>query len=277
MKIIVTHFSPDLDAITAVWLIKKYLPGWKEAEIKFVSAGKTLDNQAVDWNKDIIHVDTGLGRFDHHQSNKKICAAKLVFNFLKKENYIKKNDITALERLTDFVNIIDHFGEVDFPLPDSDVYDFCLYQIIEGSKLYFKNDIEVINHHFNNLESILIILKNKIRAENEVEKGFIFTCFAGKSIAFLSNNEEAIKLALKKGFNLAIRKDKKKGYVRIKSKPTSAIDLTPVFYQIKKIDKQGYWYLHPSKNILINGSAKNPNSIPTFLTLNQVIALIKKL
>lgn len=277
MRIIVTHYSPDLDAIASVWLIKKYLPGWQKAKVKFVAAGSTLNNQLVDSNKDIIHVDTGFGRFDHHQSNKNTCATKLVFNFLKKKKLLKKNEIEALERMTDFINLIDHFGEVNFSEPDSDVYDFCLHQIIEGSKLFFNNDEERLNHHLKNLESVLLVFKNKISAEKELKKGLIFKCYAGKAIALLSNNEEALKLALKRGFSLAIRKDKNQGFVRIKSLPFSSIDLTPIYLKIKNIDKQGSWYLHPSKNILLNGSTKNPNSVATSLTINQIIELIKEI
>ena len=277
MKIIVTHYSPDLDAITSVWLIKKYLPGWKEAVVKFVSAGKTLNNELVDSKKNIIHVDTGLGKFDHHQTNDNTCAAMLVFNFLKKKNLIKKSDIEPLERLINFVNLIDHFGEVNFQNPADDVYDFCLHQIIEGSKLFFNSDSQTVDHNLKNLDMILIIFKKKLKAEREFKKGLIFNSPVGKATAFLSNNEETLKLALKRGFCLAIRKDRNKGYIRIKSLPTSTIDLTPLYHQIKKIDKEGYWYLHPSKNIIINGSSKKPNVNPTSLTLNQIIELIKKL
>ena len=31
--------SPDLDAIGSVWVIKKFLPGWKDADVEFVPAG----------------------------------------------------------------------------------------------------------------------------------------------------------------------------------------------------------------------------------------------
>lgn len=277
MKLIVTHYSPDLDAITSIWLIKKYLPGWHDAEVKFVSAGKTLNNELADSKENIIHVDTGLGRFDHHQSNENTCAALLVFNFVKKKKLIKETEIESLQRMIDFVNLVDHFGEVNFYQPDSDIYDFCLHQIIEGSKLVFNNDNQTVDHHLKNLDSLLIIFKNKFNAEKEFKKGLIFDCFAGKAIAFLSNNEETVKLALKKGFSLAIRKDRNKGYIRIKSLPTPTIDLTPIYLQIKKIDPQAYWYLHPSKNIILNGSSKNPDSLPSSLTLNQIIELIRKL
>ena len=44
MKIIVTHASPDMDAITSVWLIRKFLPGWEDAKIQFVPAGERIGN-----------------------------------------------------------------------------------------------------------------------------------------------------------------------------------------------------------------------------------------
>ena len=44
MKVVVTHSSPDLDAIASVWLIKKFLPGWEEATVQFVPAGERIGN-----------------------------------------------------------------------------------------------------------------------------------------------------------------------------------------------------------------------------------------
>ena len=44
MKIVVTHTSPDMDAITSVWLIKKFLPGWETATVRFVPAGERIDS-----------------------------------------------------------------------------------------------------------------------------------------------------------------------------------------------------------------------------------------
>jgi hypothetical protein len=42
MRRIITHKSSDLDAVTSVWLLKRFLPGWEEAEIAFVNAGEKL-------------------------------------------------------------------------------------------------------------------------------------------------------------------------------------------------------------------------------------------
>jgi hypothetical protein len=277
MKVIVTHLSPDLDAIASVWLIKKYLPGWKDAKVSFVPAGTTLDNKPPDEDKNVIHVDTGLGQFDHHQTNKNICATTLVFNFLKKNKYIKKNEIDALERIVEFVNHIDHFQEVFFPEPENDIYEFCLHQIIDGLKQINYTNPQVLEITIINLEAILKLFKNKITAEEQVKKGYIFNSAFGKTLALSDANEEAVKLALKKDFMLVVNKDSKKGFVRIKSKPLKTINLKPLYEKIITVDKKASWYLHPSKNILLNGSSKNPNLKPSSLSLTQIIEIIKKI
>jgi len=40
-KTIVTHLSPDLDAIGAIWLLKKFASEFADAKVEFVPIGKT--------------------------------------------------------------------------------------------------------------------------------------------------------------------------------------------------------------------------------------------
>ena len=115
MKTIVTHLSPDLDAIASVWLIKKYLPDWNGAQIKFVPSGTTLDDQLPDSDKNIIHVDTGLGKFDHHQTNDYTSATKLVYKYLVGRDFVEEKEIKPLEKIVEYVNSTDHFAEVFIP------------------------------------------------------------------------------------------------------------------------------------------------------------------
>ncbi len=86
-KLIVTHMSPDLDAISSSWLIKRYLPEWESADHDFVPAGQTLNGMQPDSDPNVIHVDTGLGRFDHHQLSEKSSATKRVFDYLTESGY----------------------------------------------------------------------------------------------------------------------------------------------------------------------------------------------
>lgn len=277
MKTLVTHQSVDLDAITACWLIKRFLTDWDEAELKFVPAGSTLDSIPPDAKPSIIHVDTGMGKFDHHQLDEYTSASKRILEYLLKKDLISLKHKKPLEKLVTIVNECDHFGEVYYPEAPSDRYDFLLSQIIEGLKAPLHDDKKITEIGFILLDAVFQILKNKVKAEETIEKGFVFHSKWGKSLAIESKNEEAVKLALKLGFKFVVKKDPDRGNARIKTLPDTKLDLTPLYTQIKKYDKKGTWFLHVSKNMLLNSSSKNPNFIPTSLTLQRLIEIIKKL
>jgi hypothetical protein len=273
-KIIVTHFNPDLDAITSAWLIKKFLPGWKKAEVKFVAPGKTLDNKLVDSNSDILHIDTGLGRFNHHQRDEPTCAAKLILEWLSEENpKIKKDE--ALRRLTNVVLEIDHFQEVYWPNPDSDRYEFFLQPIIKGLELIEENDRKALGFGLLALDGTYKSFQNKVWAENEIEKGVKFKSCWGKALGVETKNDAVIHLAQKMGVKLVVRKDPKKGFVRIKTIPDPKLDLTCAFKKLKKKDPKATWFLHIDRHQLLNGSIRDPSMKPTKLTLLEVIEVLK--
>lgn len=277
MKIIVTHVHPDLDAITSVWLVARFVPGWEETSIEFVAAGTTYNNQLPDADANIIHVDTGLGKFDHHQTDAYTSATKLVYEYLISNDLVPRTDHDALERLVTHVNDIDHFAEVNFPEPTSDRYEFTLSQIIEGLNSTLTTSDQVLSCTLLMLDALLQLFKNKIKAEQEIKKGFVFQSSWGKSIAMETRNEEAMKLSLKMGYSLVIRKDPAKGNVRIKALPKKELDLTPIYNRLKELDPKATWFLHSSKNILLNGSSKGPSMIPTTLPLKLVIEKIQEI
>jgi hypothetical protein len=162
-KIIVTHFNPDLDAIGSCWLLKRFAPDFKQAQLEFVAAGETYQNQKVDTNEEVIHVDTGMGQFDHHQRDESsTCAMKLVFNYLKSRyDHLKKDK--ALIQLIEVVRQLDHFEEVLWPEPDADRYDFLLDQILDGLKNSARaNDYDLIDLGFMGLDGVYSSLKSRV-------------------------------------------------------------------------------------------------------------------
>ncbi len=274
-KIIVTHKWPDFDAVAAVWLVKRYLPGFKTAEIKFVSAGCTFENKPPDSDPNVVHVDTGKGRFDHHQNQGETSAAEKVFQHLKKNNLLPKRDIKPLERIVKLVNFFDNFKEVTLENPTDDIYDLLIPQIIEGLNLYLQNSQEVVNISLNFMEALLLVMKNKIKAEEEVKKGLVFKTCWGKAFAIVSGNEETVRYALKSGYAVVVRKDPNKGFLRIKASPLSTVNLTDVYKILKEKDPSATWFLHESKKMLLNGSAKNPSAKPTKIGINEVVEILK--
>lgn len=276
MKTIVTHMSPDLDAITSVWLIRKFIPGWQDAEIKFVPAGLTLSNLPPDDNGEIIHVDTGLGKFDHHQSNAKTCASEKILKYLLENDFLPQKLVKPLEALTQYVIEDDHFLEIYYPEPDSIRYEFLLGGLVKDSlKIALGDDKKIAETAFIILDGTLGKLKNRLSAEEEMQKGITFTTYLGKAFAIESPNDEVLRYAQKIGYKLVIRKDPKFGNIRIKCPPDEKLDLTPIYNKILKVDRVGFWYLHASKHMLLNGSPKRPEQTPSPLTLPKLIEIIK--
>ena len=76
------------------------------------------------------------------------------------------------------------------------------------------------------------------------------------------------------GYMIAIRKDPKKGYLRVKAFPKKEIDLTPVYDILKAQEPEATWFLHASHHMVLNGSSKNPDMRATKKTLQQVIDVI---
>ncbi|MBI2049400.1 hypothetical protein HYT32_00590 [Candidatus Roizmanbacteria bacterium] len=241
MKIIVTHDSPDVDAVTSVWLIKKFLPGWENAKIQFVPAGERIRNIKYKISNikspieklgddEVIHVDTGLGPLDHHQTaDDNVCGASLTWDFVRTNgsgfasgsSERVKDKIEAISRIIRVVVDIDHFKEVFWPNPTADYYDFALTSILDGLKIQKPNKnsyyVEFISEV---LDAILHEFENRIWAEKEISKnGKKFKTRFGEGIGFETINDSVIKLAQKMGYVIALRKDPRKGYVRIKALP----------------------------------------------------------
>lgn len=275
MKTIVAHIGPDVDAITSIWLVKTFFLGWEEASLAFVPAGKTLENKPADENPDILHVDTGFGKFDHHQTDDDTCAAKLVYEEIKKT----RGADATLERMVEVVNEIDHFREVFFPNPTADFWNFGLVSQIDGWRLlYADNPVQIVELGMKGLDGIYKLFQNKVWAEKEIrEKSIEFRTKWGKGIGIETINDEVVHLAQKMGYALVVRKDPKKGYLRIKSLPKDEIDLTQVYEKLKADEPEATWFLHASRHMVLNGSSKNPDMRPSKRPLQEIIEEIKNI
>lgn len=297
MKRIITHKSPDLDAIGSAWLILRFLPTWEDAKVEFVPAGEKLEGSyeqegevvEVVGGVETIHTDTGLGKLDHHQiQDNNVCAASLTMDYVlaNKDCSLHRHDTKreAVKRIVDLIVEDDHFQEFYYPEAEHDRYDFSLRGVLSGYKLMYQNQDEKITERvLEELDSILHAFEAKIWAENEIkEKGIEFESKFGKSLGVETINDAVLKLAQLQGYSLVVRKDPENDVIRIKARPnkrgeteTDSIDLTSVYEKIKEIDPDSSWFLHVSKKMLLNGSTKNPDMKGSKLTLEEVIDIIK--
>lgn len=297
MKIIVTHSSPDMDAITSVWLIKRFLQEWQDATVEFVPAGSRkggsiLGEKVTDLiekigENEVIHVDTGLGPLDHHQtSSDKICAASLTWDYVRQNGQMFDNEQTsekvqdrqqAISRIINIVVDIDHFKEVFWPDPLADYHDFSLVSILDGLKLLKPDqDQYYVDFVCEALDALLHEFENRIWAEKEIKEAREFDSIWGKALGIETVNDSVVKLGQKMGYAVVVRKDPRKGYVRIKANPKFEVNLSNTYEQLKKMDPNATWFLHVGRKMLLNGTPKNPKMIPTTLKLNEIISVLKK-
>lgn len=276
-KLVVTHMNPDLDAVTAVWLVRKYFPGFSDSQIKFMPAGEALKEEAVDSNLNTVHVDTGGGIFDHHQTNEMTCAAKLVWEEVKHRypERIKEVEEEAVDRLVAIVTEVDHARELVWCEAKSDRYELCLHQLVGGMNLLYQDD-EVVVQSAKVLDAGLVIMKTKIMAERLLETGERFETSKGPGIAVEADNSELKFTAMREGYSLVVRKRTKTGHVGVYARWDREIDLTRVFEELRRLDSQATWFLHSSKCLVLNGSTKNPQMKPTKLSLAEVVAVVKQ-
>lgn len=283
MKIIVTHMNPDLDAMTGIWLLKRFAGDeWSEAEIKFVPAGATYKNIRVDSDPDILHVDVGMGILDHHQfSDKKKCGAVLVLKYLiKNSKQFESNE--ALERMVEVVRDIDWAGYLAYPEPTSDRYSFLFYEhgIIAGLQKIMRNKSDQqMELGLTILDAIYEAFKSKVNAESIVKnEGIKFKTKWGKGIAAQTDIFGFVTTAQAQGYPIVVSKGTSKGNIRIHAFEFGKIniDLSGVWETLKHKDQDATWFLHSSKKMVLNGSRANPDMIPTKLSLDEVIEILKK-
>lgn len=280
MKLIVTHVNPDMDALSSTWLVRRYLPGYQgeDVEYRFVPAGKTWGGKAPDADPDITHVDTGLGRYDHHQIRAKLSAFEQIYLDLVRRSILEVYDVEPLRRMQQVVTAYDNFQEVYYPDNTADYHEFTLDRALSGLTHVGMKDTDKVAIAHPLFDSVLQCMKNKIKAEKNLSEGIVFETKAfGKSIFMENTNNDSMKHAQKAGYRLVARKDPKAGHIRIVCLPDDSLDLTPVYEQIKRIDSVGTWFLHQSRHMLLNGSIVNPSMVPSPLTSTQVLAILRDL
>ena len=276
MRRILTHINPDLDAVCGCWLIRRFLPDWDKAEIGFVKSGK---GEKVDEDVDVLYIDTGLGKLDHHQTSEYLSASKLVLDFLLRETKdqgLSDLEKEALGKLVEVVTEIDNARDISWLEVGEFRYYFYLHSLIDGLRGLAFSDERVMKIGFSLLDSALLNFKSTIRAKEELSEGTIFESPWGKSLGIETANRHLLWVAEVEGYVITLIKDPKTGAVRIYARPDSQVDLSSLLDQIKKVDKTGDWFLHASKKLLLNQSSTNPTMKPTSLSLEKIISFLKR-
>lgn len=262
-KIIVGHLAPDLDCLAAIWILIRF-GGAAEAELRFVPAGRTLDNLPPDADPTIVHVDTGGGAFDHHHSvDTSLSAAELVRRSLRPGD-------EALARLVDQVTRIDHAEAHAGRMP---VF-FNINDLITGyNALYPNRPHHVAQAMLPNFDAWYEHESRQIRLERAFARRLEFPTQWGLGIAMQSDDGASSKLAYSHGAVLYAYRDRQ-GYMGVAAQRRSDVDLEPVYYDLKRVDAKADWYLHPNHRLLLCGTPKAPPLRPSTLSLEQLVEVL---
>lgn len=282
IKLIVTHKSPDLDAVASVWLLKRFdEQNFGQAQLAFVNPGEEISLEALTelghQSYEIVHVDTGGGEFDHHvpeRSNQDICAASLVLDHIR-AIHPEISDDQALSQIINHVIQVDHYAQAYWPERNDTRAYFMISEILPSLKNIGLSDSEVVEYGLVSLDAIHSKLTVVIKANQDLEKATKFDTPWGNGVICETANNQFVDQAQRQGYVLAVRKDPEYGHVQIKALPDKKIDLTEIYEKIRDRDGQATWYFHPSKTMLLNGSDKNRDQVSSQLSLQQIIDLFQ--
>lgn len=276
-KLIVTHLHPDLDAIMAAWLLVRFnQPQFGDARLEFVPAPTTYKGLPSDNDPNVVHVDVGGGRFDHHKTGGFVtCAAKLVWEELVALKLIDVDD-QSLKEMTAIAYEIDTFADCYWPGTESPRMSMMLHEIIPALHRLQTHDNEaVMRMVFVYLDGVYQRLKDWEKGREAIMEGMEFESTWGRGIAVTTGADDVSKIAQKMGYEIVVIEDVKHGYLKIKTAPQVKLTLEGLYDKISEHESSERWVYHNSGHMLFSGSDKGLLKERSQLHLNDLLEMIK--
>ena len=244
-----------------MWILRRW-GGLADALLRFVPAGTTLNGAKVDSDPQIIHVDTGHGRFDHHHiADVTLSAAELVRRAVAPDDEV-------LRRMTHTVTLLDHARAEGGTAP-------TICDLIAGLNLLYPDTPETVAlTTFVHLDAWYAYESRQVNLEAAFARRVEFDTPWGPGVAMESDDGGSARLAYGTGAVLYVYRDGK-GNMGIIARSRAPVDLTPVLRDLRRIDPQADWYLHPSKRMLVCGTPKAPPQVPSRLSLTELVGVLR--
>lgn len=276
---IVTHQHPDLDAIMSVWLLIRHDQSrYGDAKLAFVPGSTTYKNLPVDSNHEIVHVDVGFGKYDHHQEGAYgTCASEQVWRDLVEQGLVKPSD-EALKAMVEHAKSIDLFEDREWPEADLPRFAFTLSEIIPAlHRLQIHDNEAVVRMIMVQLDGIYQKLKDWYKSKQAIEQGIEFESRWGKGLAIEVGADDVHKVAQRMGYEIVVVGDTGTGYMGIKIEPGVKEKLRPLYDKIAQVDGAEKWFYHNSGQMLLHGSDKGKKPALSKLSVSEILEMIKEL
>lgn len=267
MKVLVTHINPHLDDILGIWLMKKYHPDFKDAQVEFMSASHGMGDQGT---ADRVFIGTGGGRFDEHKEGLDTCAGSLVHEYLIEKKLIPQDTLSknALKKLVDWNRLIDT-GKA----PESQFDEFSVQSFVRTKDNSAQSSTRSVELGIEILDRILAVLKRREQSLLDWENRKEFKSKFGKSFAISSATVNR-EFCREQGGDLFLMYDPKYKSVQFFA---PQLDISPIYKKVKEQDARADWFLHQSHHMVICGSSSAPDSKPTRLSFDKLIEIVKSL
>ncbi len=297
---IVTHVSPHLDEIFAIWLLRRYgeeqFPGVAEAPIVYWTAGMESRTWGDYWNSGTLLIGVGGGPFDEHPGDgearkKNKTATSLVAEylglaeveaFMQLMQYVVKNDLQGSKNAFELGRMVTMLHN-EHPDDPQRVIDWTT-TVIDG---HLKSRLRLFSETIEEYAKVEFIqLRNRGRR-----------C---KLAVITSDNDQIPSFALSKRGGLAevVIVAKSSGNVVIMSRPDSKVILKDVAKVLRieehlasgsseplprwdVLAEEGTlplvpeWHYFKAGESLFNGSKTHPDVPPTRLGLDRIVELVK--
>lgn len=264
MKILITHISPHLDDIAAIWLTRRFFSEFKDAKLEFISANQ--GNQGLVEDQDTLYIGVGRGKYDEHKGNLEDCAATLVWKDIKKQGLVKEEGIgkLALEELIAWVRLGD-LGR----LPQGQYDEFTIPAFIRPSDSSKESSKKAVELGEEILDRVLEVLKRKEQSLRDWQSRIEFQSRFGPSVAVKSETVDR-EFCRRQNAYLFLMYSPKHQSVQFFT-PSFDMDLEPIYQKVKELDPAASWYLHHSHHMVLCGSGSAPDVKATKLSFEELI------
>lgn len=272
MKKLITHINPHLDDIAAIWLIKKFIPGFADAEINFISANEGKDG--LKETEDLLYIGVGLGKYDEHKdATKNESAMSLVWIDIKSRNLNTKEkyENLAIDEMVSWNTLID-----TAKMPLGEFHSFEVEAFIRSKEGTKEDSLKTIDLGIEILNRILPVLVKKYKSLDTWKERVEFSSKWGKTVAVDSEDFDR-DIADKNKVELLLKRNPKSGFVGFTSPGISNTDLTEIYEKLKSLDPEAEWFLHQGKKMVLCGADSAPNAKKTKLNFSELIDVIKSL